>query len=617
MSFLQPLALALLALLPIIILLHMLRIRRQQLRLPSTYFWERAMRDIREQPKLRRPPVTLLLILQLLIAALAAFALSRPMVYGALAGGEFQASHTLLLLDASASMQTTDVAPSRFAAARSQADGLLAGLDPAATATLIRMGVTPRIIYTGEDLGLARSALGGVEPGGGSANVREAMRLAASLVKPGIRNRIVVLSDQNYAADQNDLRGLGQIPAQVEFVTVGGATPNRAVTLLAARATPGSPNRFQLLARLANFGPDAASPTVRVYADGILMETRQIRLNPGAVSDLRWDQLPPGAGRAEVRISGDDALPADDAAQIVLPSQASRRLVLVSEKPDVLRRALSAIPGAEVQVVSPKSYVPDSGAAVTVFESFLPEAYPLGAILIVHPPANNQLFPIEGESPNTAISRMQTNSRVLDAVDLSSVTISQAQKMKLPPWATEVIGAEVGPLLFEGILSNRPVAVMTFNLNESNLPSRVGFPILISNLVNHLAPEGLPPVAEPGQPILLRTGPQIGSVTIQKPNGAAERFPGGGTIVFANTEEWGKYLVTESPVSGGQPRERIFTVNAGSDSESDLRAPREPRLTAAPPGQIAAGPPRGREIWPLLALLALGVLVVEWWVAHR
>ena len=442
------------------------------------------------------------------------------------------------------------------------------------------------------------------------------MRLASSLVKPGIRNRIVVVSDQNYAAEQNDLRGLGQIPAQVEFLAVGGVQPNRAVTLLAARATPGSPNRFQLLARLTNFSGEAVNPTVRVFADGLGIETRQVRLNAGALVDLRWD-LPPGAGRAEVRITGDDALPADDTAQIVLPSQASRRLVLVSEKPDTLRRALSAIPGAEVQVVNPKTYAPDSGAAVTVFEGFLPEVYPQGAILIVHPPGNNQLFPVEAESPNTAVSRLQTNSRVLDAVDLSSVTISQAQNVKLPAWATEVIGSEAGPLLFEGILSNRPVAVMTFNLNESNLPSRVGFPILISNLINHLAPEGLPPVAEPGQPILLRTGPQVGSVTIQKPSGAAERFPGGGTIVFANTEEWGKYQVTELPASGGQPRERIFTVNAGSDSESDLRAPREPRLTAASPGQIAAGPPRGREIWPLLALLALGVLVVEWWVAHR
>ena len=124
-------------------------------------------------------------------------------------------------------------------------------------------------------------------------------------------------------------------------------------------------------------------------------------------------------------------------------------------------------------------------------------------------------------------------------------------------------------------------------------------------------------MAEPGQPVLLRTGPQVGSVTIQKPSGAAERFPGGGTIVFANTEEWGKYQVTELPVSGGQPRSASSPSMRAAIASSDLRAPREPRLTAASPGQIAAGPPRGREIWPLLALLALGVLVVEWWVAHR
>ena len=75
--------------------------------------------------------------------------------------------------------------------------------------------------------------------------------------------------------------------------------------------------------------------------------------------------------------------------------------------------------------------------------------------------------------------------------------------------------------------------------------------------------------------------------------------------------------ISETPANGGPARERFFTVNAGSDTESDLRNPREPRLTAAPPGQVANGPTRGREIWPWLALAALGVLVVEWWVAHR
>jgi Ca-activated chloride channel homolog len=616
MSFLQPLALGFLLTLPIIVLLHMLRVRRREFRVSSVYFWLQAMRDTREQPRLRRPPVTLLLILQLLIATLATLALSRPMLFGPLAGGDYQVSHTMVLVDASASMQATDVASSRFAVARGQAEGLLNTLDPAANVTLIRMGVTPKVVYSGEDIGLARAALSGLQPGGGSANLREAMRLASSLVTPGVRNRIVVVSDLTFGPEQQDLRQLGQIPASVEYLTTGGPTANRAITLLAARLMPGSTTRYQLLTRVSNFAPDPATPTLRILADGLPLETRQLRLNAGAFQDLRWD-LPVGTSRVELRITGDDALPADDTAQIVLPAANSRRLVLVSAQPDVLKRALAAVTGAEVLVYSPTTYVPDASAAVTVFEGFLPPQLPPGAVFAIHPPANNPIVPAAGDSPNTAIARVQGNSRLLDAVDLSSVTISQAQKIPLPEWATEVIGADAGPLLFEGVLRTTPMVVMPFNLKESNLASRVGFPILISNIINHLAPEGLPPVAEPGQPVVLRAGPQVASVTVQQPSGAAERFAGGGTIIFANTEEWGRYTVTETPTSGAAARERVFTVNAGNDVESDLRTPREPRVLAAPPGQVASGPTRGREIWPLLAALALVTLIVEWWVAHR
>src|SRR5207237_891253 len=63
----------------------------------------------------RRPPLTLLLLLQLLVAALAAVALARP------ATPTDPPRHLALILDASASMQATDVAPSRFEAARTRA----------------------------------------------------------------------------------------------------------------------------------------------------------------------------------------------------------------------------------------------------------------------------------------------------------------------------------------------------------------------------------------------------------------------------------------------------------------------------------------------------------------
>ena len=615
MTFLQPLGLSVLLLIPLIVLLHMLRVRRQQLNVSTIHFWAEAMRDTREQPRLQRPPLTLLLLLQLLLVALVAFGLSRPSLKG-LFGNEYESSHTIVVLDASASMQATDVAPNRFEAARARADDLLAGLDPGVSVTLVRMGAAPEILYTGDDSGLARAALRLAQSGGASANLRETMRLTSSIVKPGMTNRIVVFSDLSYAPDQHDLQALGQLPASVDFIPFGGAIPNRAITLLAARALPGSTNRFQVLARVANFSGDPASPVARVIVDGLTIEPRQLRLTAGSQVDLRWD-LPPGASRVEVHITGEDALPADDVAQLILPNPTARRLLVVSQQPDTLARALAAIPGAEVQVVAPDNYQPDPAAAITVFENFLPSQLPGGGVILVKPPADNPLFPSEGQSTDTAITRLRANSSLLDAVDLSSITIGTTQRFPAPTWANEIVGSNSGPLLFEGVYQNTPMVVLNFGLTESNLPSRVGFPILMSNIVDHLAPDYVPPTVEPGQPISLRVGPLVNSVTIQRPSGSAERFSGGDLVTFADTEEWGRYVISEAPANGGPARERFFTVNAGSDTESDLGSPQQPSIAAAPPGQIAGGPTHGREIWPLLSLLALVILLVEWWVAQR
>jgi hypothetical protein len=484
------------------------------------------------------------------------------------------------------------------------------------------MGATPDILYSGEDLGLARAALSAAGPSAGAAHLSESLRLASSLVKPGMRNRIVVISSMDFGPAANDLRSLGQIPAPVEFIAVGGPAPNRAITLMAARSLPGSTNRFQLFARVANFSADPATPVVRLSADGMVLEPRQIRLNPGAQVDLRWD-LPAGASRVELRLTdATDPLALDDVAQVVLPGQVSRRIALVSAQPDTLKRALEAIPGTVVQVIPPQGYTPDIQAGITVFDDVLPEQLPNGAVLAIDPPAANVHFPAEGDVTDTRISRIQGNSPLLEAIDpagfASSVTINQAVRIPTPSWATEVIGSNAGPLLFEGSIGSTPIVVMPFSLKESNLPSRVFFPILMANIVNHLAPDALPQVVEPGRPVTLRTTTQTTSVTFQRPDGQAERFPGGGGLVtFADTDQAGHYTVIEDFANSNTPRERSFTVNAGSDTESDLRSPSQPRVNDVQPGSVATGPTRGREIWPLLALVAFGILAIEWWVAHR
>src|SRR5690606_15632148 len=106
MSFLTPLAFlgALLAI-PIL-LLYMLRLRRREVTVSSTFLWQQILRDREANTPWQRLRRNLLLFLQLLILALLVFALARPFIVVPSVG----AGQIALLLDASASMNATDSA---------------------------------------------------------------------------------------------------------------------------------------------------------------------------------------------------------------------------------------------------------------------------------------------------------------------------------------------------------------------------------------------------------------------------------------------------------------------------------------------------------------------------
>ena len=104
MSLLAPAALALGLLALPIVLLYMLRLRRREQTVSSTYLWRTLVRDRAANAPWQRLRRNLLLLLQLLILAALVLALARPALrLPGLGGGS-----VIVLLDASASMLATD-----------------------------------------------------------------------------------------------------------------------------------------------------------------------------------------------------------------------------------------------------------------------------------------------------------------------------------------------------------------------------------------------------------------------------------------------------------------------------------------------------------------------------
>src|SRR5436190_7309857 len=113
MSFLTPLALLLSLIAVPIIILYMLKLRRREVEVSSTLLWQLLMRDREANSPWQRLRRNLLLLLQLLLLSMLVLALARPFLHVP----TIAAGTVVVLLDGSASMNATDVEPSRFEAA--------------------------------------------------------------------------------------------------------------------------------------------------------------------------------------------------------------------------------------------------------------------------------------------------------------------------------------------------------------------------------------------------------------------------------------------------------------------------------------------------------------------
>src|SRR5271169_2470369 len=100
-----------------IIALYFLKLRRRPVRVPSTILWRRSLEDLHVNSLFQRLRRNLLLFLQLLAVALMMLALAGPRMRGTAGQGQ----RFVLLIDCSASMSATDIAPTRLARAKEQA----------------------------------------------------------------------------------------------------------------------------------------------------------------------------------------------------------------------------------------------------------------------------------------------------------------------------------------------------------------------------------------------------------------------------------------------------------------------------------------------------------------
>ena len=635
MSLLSPIWL-LLGLVSIpIVLMYMLKLRRREIQISSILLWQMLLLDRQANTPWQRLKRNWLLFLQLLILLVLTISLARPV----LKIPQVATGSLVVLLDASASMSATDILPNRFEAARNVVEGLIDNLKSSNQMTLIQVTSQPIVIAASEsDKNTLLEKLQEVNVTQDIANWDTSFALAAGAVSSfnDESASIVIISDGGIVG--NDLTSL---PAEVRFVPIGNSDENLAISTLAVRPTELS---SELFTSITNYGVIEKKAVLSIYLNNFLVKAQEIDI-PGLESKgVVIPNFPIDSGIISARLSKQvselatgnnslDFLEDDNVAFAVNSQFANRSVLLVSPGNFFLEQIFTAYPATQAYRAIPTEnpatnsiqfILPEAAFDLYVLDSSLPGSggldipeLPKGNLLLINPPSN-PLFSVTGVFSPTQEMQIQEHPLTMNLV-WDTVSIKQANHVNLPIWAEVLINSPDGPIVFVGEDQGRRIAVLNFDLHDSDLPLQIAFPILFSNLLDYLLPsqviqhEGS---LQPNQIVELLVPSDVDHIEIADPNNSIYdlRLSGNGYF-FSNTKELGVYAVNF--VTTGIQRVEYFAVNLFSPSESDITPVQNIQIGRT---SIPASSQSGfgqLENWNWFATAGLLFLFLEWWFYHR
>ncbi|MGK3967129.1 VWA domain-containing protein [Sorangium sp. So ce118] len=658
LTLLAPGGLWLLALLGPLVLLYILKIKRSRRRVPSTWLWAAAQRDLMARAPFRRLIAQLPLILQALALALLALALARP----ASRGRAFTGDHVAILLDTSASMSAAARAPSGEATTRIElgkrlAKDLLSGLTPGSDALILEAGREARLVAAlDRDLVRLKAAIDPIAARDVEGDLGAAVALAVDRLRQlGGSRRIVVITDGNLARPAA-LRG---VSLPLEVITVGDAVDNAAIVRVDVRSGSGpagataasdadAPHQerreeVQAFLVVANSGaqPRDLYVTMRQDSASDVLSSRRVLVKPGERLPVVLTFRPsPGDYRKGLlfELSPRDAMPLDDVAYGRVPAGDKLPVFLASGgtaqggtpgataggSSPWLARALASDPmtsvtaGSLADLLGAPALDPDT---FVVIDGACPPDPPGGDLLIVNPPPGRCFGALVGRPlDRPALTSWDTADPRLRFLTLDGVHLRAASSLEPEAAAQALIRAQEGTVAADISTASRTGTLLGFDVGESDWPLKASFVLFVRNLLEqaraHRA-HGITGPARTGEP--LRVSVPATARDLQAIGPAGERLDvaqRAGLALIAETPRAGFYRLSwQGPQAGSV----LVPANLTSVAESDL-APKP--LVSEGGGEVAvssaASQPDAHAEWTwLLALAALGLVVFDVWYFTR
>ena len=490
MSLANPFALFWLGLIVPVVGFYILKVRLRRVPVSTILFWRQIYDEHQPRSLWQRLRHWLSLVAQLVLIALLIAALTDPFF----AWETRQQRRIVLIVDNSASMNATDVAPSRLAAAKDEALRVIGGMRFRDELAIITVGGLPRVIcgFSSHGRTLAH-AIDDVLATDNPTRVTEAIELARRLLgerQDELQREIVVLTDKanpnptelgsaargplsdakyertTNSGNLNDVvhtpgnhqDELTGVTTRLVVRTFGSNTGNVGITQFQARRSLIDPLGYEILAEVTNASDEAIECRLEIDLNDDVVDVVPLKLTPGQRWSQSFEKTSADGGHLTAKLDRADTLAADNLAWAVLPKRDMMPVTLVSEGNLFIQKVLESNPLVALTRVEPSHWKPTGSqirqnvgdtksdatsnsshslpsvatSGITVLHRHVPEQLPNGSFLVIDPRGSCDLWQVGEPVQNPIVSQQNKgfSNSLLSHVRLDNVLMPEARQVK-------------------------------------------------------------------------------------------------------------------------------------------------------------------------------------------
>lgn len=462
---------------PAIIFLYLLKQKAKEYPFSSLFLWKSAYENLEASTLWEYLKRNLLMFLQILLILLFILALTSPYINKG--GSSYE--NVILVIDNSGSMNSQytengkQLDKTRIEVAKEQSIEYLNSFSNDSRFTLITCNDEPSIVLSNRsDKKEVQKAIEELQAEDTKGDLKGAVSLVMSMAAEWESYETIFFTDSSI--DIDTVNG--------EVINLNGVGSNGAIDYISHKKE--EDDTLTVLVKVSNYGNTELHTDVNLYTEENIEQIQEISLQPEESHILYFEGIPSKVLYVKAEINEKDGLLNDNIAFDVINEETKKKVLLVTKQNVFLEKAIQTMHNITLfKTNHVKNITNEEKFDLYIFDGMMPQKLSEKGNLIFINPKNSvkEFFTVNKNEKKGGYIKVTGKNHLTKGILDWEFGVNKIQNLEKPDWAKAFFQLGEDTAGFYGAKKNRQVAVLGFDIHESDIALQPEFPIFMYRLL--------------------------------------------------------------------------------------------------------------------------------------